>query len=268
MSGKLRKKERSSEGGVSNFSLVRKGAKFWNALPWKSVDVSKSRLGEFDDTVFFGLEELDGNAFLEFKKNQQEATAAGTAEADDDRVEEVVEEAVQKKENKKKKRKRGDADLEVQEEVAIEEVEDDVKPAKKTKKDKKKKEKKEPVVEADAPSDSEEIRPEKSRSKPEKSKRAAKQAIVPVALDATPFDLESVGDWGGVAMNGMLCDSLRALDFVKPTPIQQSAIPKILENRIDVVGVAETGSGKTLVSVSSDLSLIDSLIMTPVSALL
>jgi superfamily II DNA/RNA helicase len=69
-------------------------------------------------------------------------------------------------------------------------------------------------------------------------------------------------------MNGMLCDSLRALDFVKPTPIQQSAIPKILENRIDVVGVAETGSGKTLVSVSSDLSLIDSLIMTPVSALL
>lgn len=264
MSGKLRKKERSSEGGVSNFSLVRKGAKFWNALPWKSVDVSKSRLGEFDDAVFFGLEELDGNAFLEFKKKQQEAVAAGTAEAEDDQVEEVVEEAVQKKENKKKKRKRGDADLEAQEEVAVEEVEDDVKPAKKTKKDKKKKE---PVVETDAPSDSEEIRPEKSRSKPEKSKKAAKQAVVPVALDDTPFDLESAGDWGGVAMNGLLCDSLRALDFVKPTPIQQSAIPKILENRIDVVGVAETGSGKTLVSVSSE-ALIDSVIVTPVAALL
>lgn len=249
MSGKLRKKERSSAGGVSNFSLVRKGAKFWNSLPWKPVDVSKSRLGEFDDAVFFGLEELDGNAFLEFKKKREEAEAAGAVDADEDEAEEVVEEPVQKKENKKKKRKRDDTDLEVQDEVVAEEAKDDVKPAKKTKKDKKKKSVEAPVPEADVPSDGEENRLEKkSRTKVEKSKKAAKQAAAPIALDDSPFDLESAGDWGGVAMNGLLCESLRALDFVKPTPIQQSAIPKILENRIDVVGVAETGSGKTLVS--------------------
>lgn len=35
----------------------------WGEMPWRSVDVSTMDLGEFEDTVFFGLEELDGNAY-------------------------------------------------------------------------------------------------------------------------------------------------------------------------------------------------------------
>jgi ATP-dependent RNA helicase RhlE len=41
-----------------------------------------------------------------------------------------------------------------------------------------------------------------------------------------------------------LTDTLRRLGFEKPTPIQEKAIPHILAGR-DVVGQAETGSGKT-----------------------
>jgi ATP-dependent RNA helicase RhlE len=41
-----------------------------------------------------------------------------------------------------------------------------------------------------------------------------------------------------------LTDTLRSLGFERPTPIQEKAIPPILEDR-DVVGSAQTGSGKT-----------------------
>jgi ATP-dependent RNA helicase DDX47/RRP3 len=41
-----------------------------------------------------------------------------------------------------------------------------------------------------------------------------------------------------------LCEACEALGFKKPTPIQAQAIPVALEGR-DVIGVAETGSGKT-----------------------
>jgi hypothetical protein len=42
----------------------------WNNLPWHSVDVTKENLGDYEDTVFFGLEELDGNAY-KLNKTQQ-----------------------------------------------------------------------------------------------------------------------------------------------------------------------------------------------------
>jgi ATP-dependent RNA helicase RhlE len=41
-----------------------------------------------------------------------------------------------------------------------------------------------------------------------------------------------------------LAANLKALGFVQPTPIQSAAIPPILEGR-DVVGLAQTGTGKT-----------------------
>lgn len=44
--------------------------KMWNNLPWRSVDTEKENLGDYEDTVFFGLEELDGNAY-KLRKTEQ-----------------------------------------------------------------------------------------------------------------------------------------------------------------------------------------------------
>lgn len=47
----------------------------WNNLPWKSVDLSSTDLGNYDDAIFFGLEEIDGaeyEQYLEKKGHQQE----------------------------------------------------------------------------------------------------------------------------------------------------------------------------------------------------
>lgn len=44
--------------------------RMWNTLPWHSVDVTKENLGDYEDTVFFGLEELDGNAYKLRKMEQ------------------------------------------------------------------------------------------------------------------------------------------------------------------------------------------------------
>ena len=41
-----------------------KALEMWNALPWHAIDTSSENLGQFEDSVFFGLEEVDGNAYL------------------------------------------------------------------------------------------------------------------------------------------------------------------------------------------------------------
>ncbi|GAB6905201.1 DbpA RNA binding domain protein [Desulfosarcina cetonica] len=42
-----------------------------------------------------------------------------------------------------------------------------------------------------------------------------------------------------------LLKAIHALGFETPTPIQQTAIPRLLEGRSDLVGLAQTGTGKT-----------------------
>ena len=39
--------------------------------------------------------------------------------------------------------------------------------------------------------------------------------------------------------------SIEAMGFAEPTPIQQSAIPHLLQLESDFVGLAQTGTGKT-----------------------
>ncbi|MGM7724183.1 DEAD/DEAH box helicase [Metabacillus sp. Hm71] len=66
-----------------------------------------------------------------------------------------------------------------------------------------------------------------------------------------------------------LNDTLKSLGFVKPTPIQEKAIPSVLEGK-DLIAQAQTGTGKTLAfvlpileKIDVDKSEIQALILTP-----
>eukprot|EP00601_Ochromonadales_sp_CCMP2298_P030551 CAMPEP_0173347986 /NCGR_PEP_ID=MMETSP1144-20121109/13470_1 /TAXON_ID=483371 /ORGANISM="non described non described, Strain CCMP2298" /LENGTH=109 /DNA_ID=CAMNT_0014295557 /DNA_START=44 /DNA_END=370 /DNA_ORIENTATION=- len=39
-------------------------AAMWDTLAWRSVDTTTSDLGDFEESVFMGLEEIDGNAYV------------------------------------------------------------------------------------------------------------------------------------------------------------------------------------------------------------
>src|SRR5690606_34407283 len=54
-----------------------------------------------------------------------------------------------------------------------------------------------------------------------------------------------------------LLQSLETIGFVTPTPIQQQAIPVLLQGTRDFVGLAQTGTGKTAAFGLPLLSLID-----------
>lgn len=50
----------------------------WENMPWKPVSIDHSELGNFEDSVFWGLEELDGNSYV-FNKSQSGYSVAPVA---------------------------------------------------------------------------------------------------------------------------------------------------------------------------------------------
>jgi ATP-dependent RNA helicase DeaD len=48
-----------------------------------------------------------------------------------------------------------------------------------------------------------------------------------------------------LGLSGELVEAIRQLGFENPTPIQEKAIPILLEGNTDLVGLAQTGTGKT-----------------------
>src|SRR5688572_10145518 len=63
-------------------------------------------------------------------------------------------------------------------------------------------------------------------------------AIPQHPVETTQIEFESLG------LSAPILQSIRRLGFVHPTPIQAKVIPVALSGR-DLVGLAETGSGKT-----------------------
>ncbi|RJQ74414.1 MAG: DEAD/DEAH box helicase [Desulfobacteraceae bacterium] len=60
-----------------------------------------------------------------------------------------------------------------------------------------------------------------------------------------------------------LLKAIHALGFVEPTPIQKAAIPKIMDGQSDMVGLAQTGTGKTAAFGLPMLHLMDRLASVP-----
>lgn len=63
---KMSTKRSRAKASGSEFNSI----KMWDQMAWRSVDVAKENLGDYEDTVFFGLEELDGNAYKLMKTEQ------------------------------------------------------------------------------------------------------------------------------------------------------------------------------------------------------
>jgi len=59
------------------------------------------------------------------------------------------------------------------------------------------------------------------------------------------FHPKKANGFYGLGINNKLADSLDERGFVRPTPIQNKAIPVALQGK-DIIGVASTGTGKTL----------------------
>jgi hypothetical protein len=251
MKNKLRKAEKNfKSSGASSLSSSLLGVasytpEYWNSMPWKAVDTSQSGLGDFDDCMFMGLEELDGNNFLQQKKENE-----GKKDKSD-----------------KKKGKKTQKDIAVVEEIETETSNKEIEtvemvPDEKSTKPKANKKRKQ-QTEEETPEEtpvSLQTKTEKQQKKKRKTENqtAPTPTVTPAVVtkeESTEEIIRNVSSWDNVELSSVLRNSLIALDFKRPTPIQSASIPMILypeNNEIcDVVGIAETGSGKTLVKTNS-----------------
>ncbi|MBS1489643.1 MAG: DEAD/DEAH box helicase [Bacteroidetes bacterium] len=60
-----------------------------------------------------------------------------------------------------------------------------------------------------------------------------------------------------LGLSGELVETIRQLGFENPTPIQEKAIPVLLQGNTDLVGLAQTGTGKTAAFGLPLLELVD-----------
>ena len=70
---------------------------------------------------------------------------------------------------------------------------------------------------------------------------------------------EDNATFGSLGVCKALCDACDALNYKRPTQIQKETLPYALEGR-DIIGLAQTGSGKTA---SFAIPILQSLLETP-----
>jgi len=66
-----------------------------------------------------------------------------------------------------------------------------------------------------------------------------------------------MNEFASLGLSQLLVDAVGDLGFVTPTPIQSKAIPRLLEDDTDFVGLAQTGTGKTAAFGLPLIDLID-----------
>src|SRR5689334_25391271 len=57
--------------------------------------------------------------------------------------------------------------------------------------------------------------------------------------------LQTASTFEALGIEESLLESIAALGFTQPTPIQEKAIPVLLQGTKDFIGLAQTGTGKT-----------------------
>ena len=67
----------------------------------------------------------------------------------------------------------------------------------------------------------------------------------------------------GLGLDAKLVQATTALGYVQPTPIQEQAIPVLLKGTKDLVGLAQTGTGKTAAFGLPLLHLLDPMLKHP-----
>lgn len=93
--------------------------------------------------------------------------------------------------------------------------------------------------------------------------------IAPVRVDETAVESEDETTFADLGLSQVLLDSITQVGFKKPTPIQAAAIPALMAGQ-DIIGQAQTGSGKTAAFGLPIIDMIDerdrriqALILTP-----
>ena len=54
-----------------------------------------------------------------------------------------------------------------------------------------------------------------------------------------------MGNFKGLGINNELLKAVEEIGFVKPTAVQEQAIPYLLKGKKDLIALAQTGTGKT-----------------------
>jgi ATP-dependent RNA helicase RhlE len=67
--------------------------------------------------------------------------------------------------------------------------------------------------------------------------------MIPIGIPQHPVETTDL-DFAALGLNASIVDAIRKIGFINPTPIQAAVIPHVLAGR-DVIGLAQTGSGKT-----------------------
>ncbi|KAJ4305434.1 ribosomal RNA processing protein [Kalmusia sp. IMI 367209] len=98
--------------------------------------------------------------------------------------------------------------------------------------------------------------PESSEDEGAEEEVEEEEETAAVTADASDTSKKTFADLG---VREELCEACANLKFTNPTPIQEQSIPLALEGR-DVIGLAETGSGKTAAFV---LPILQSLMEKP-----
>lgn len=207
---------------------------------WKPVNVDPGLFSEdgLDGLVCF--EELTEYSLVEPEKTitvQQPANTASTAKKKRKAKEpEDGEEKPDRKKKKKQKKLKADEEPVLEETVEAERDSEDESPdltpdtqhtpSKKKKKKKPRKKKQQALAEAGKPPPSQKQRRNWSRP-----------------AEATSADVSA---WKDLFVPAPVLTALSALGFTAPTPIQALTLPSAIRDRLDILGAAETGSGKTL----------------------
>ncbi|XP_073725916.1 ATP-dependent RNA helicase DDX24 isoform X2 [Misgurnus anguillicaudatus] len=230
---------------------------------WKAVNVDPSVFSNEGLEGLVCFEELTDYSLVEPEKTTNAEEIVKKTKKDRKRkhsesaeAEEQLESDAEDKHERKKKKKRNmrlhkdEASQNVDEEHEDDEISQEDCPKDQTpetpskvskKKDKRKRKKKKKKLV------SEEIKSEVKRSEEvvAQSKTKTKNWTNAALADTEGQDAD-VSAWQDLFVPAPVLKALRKLGFSAPTPIQALAIPPAIRDRLDILGAAETGSGKTL----------------------